>query len=305
MKKFKDLPIALVGINADGEFTSHPSLKDESGKPDQKKIYQHFVDEGGSWRSFYQKEYEELLPKLRPEDSFTFGSIPLFYVLDKNGVIRDFQVGGGEDGRLTKTVSVAQGLLREMGHDANFVSDEELLTAKLQKNTGFYSSLVQSRIARGVLPGEASLQESLFNGESVAASKKIIERINAIEFQTLSTLRYSSANRMLRDLLRSSDDSETLHEQAWVAVDLIKNGIGVHPELQHLAKEALSKAMRLAPEDANIVDSLAQLTFYGDGNVEEAIRLEEKALELDEDNDSYKKFLETAKQKLAESEGSK
>ena len=61
--------------------------------------------------------------------------------------------------------------------------------------------------------------------------------------------------------------------------------------------EAAQKAHELAPEDPNIMDTMAE-AYYAAGDYEQAIFWENKALEIESDNGFYKKQLEKFKEAL-------
>jgi uncharacterized Ntn-hydrolase superfamily protein len=63
--------------------------------------------------------------------------------------------------------------------------------------------------------------------------------------------------------------------------------------------EAAKKAHALAPEDANIMDTVAE-AFYAAGNYEEAVRWETNALKIEPENTFFKKQLEKFRKALQE-----
>ena len=65
--------------------------------------------------------------------------------------------------------------------------------------------------------------------------------------------------------------------------------------------EAAKKAHALAPEDANITDTVAE-SFYAAGNYEEAVRWETNALKIEPENAFFKKQLEKFRKALFEKE---
>ncbi len=100
------------------------------------------------------------------------------------------------------------------------------------------------------------------------------------------------ALQIMDDFLAEEDDPELragmLNNFAWNLATEV-------PGYEERALELALQAIELSPDDHNIMDTLATCHFIN-GNREEAVRWEERALELDPDNEFYLQQLERFRQ---------
>jgi uncharacterized Ntn-hydrolase superfamily protein len=99
----------------------------------------------------------------------------------------------------------------------------------------------------------------------------------------LAQLEYSRAMKTLEEVIAENpDDPDMLNEVAWF---MVLRDINL-PK----AKELIDKALKIKPEDANILDTAA-LIYFKLGYKKKAIELEERAVKLDPENTYFKEML--------------
>jgi len=100
------------------------------------------------------------------------------------------------------------------------------------------------------------------------------------------------ALQIMEDFLAEEEDPELragmLNNFAWTLATEVSG-------YEERALELARQAIELSPEDPNIMDTLATCHFIN-GNREEAVMWEERALELDPDNEFYREQLERFRQ---------
>lgn len=136
--------------------------------------------------------------------------------------------------------------------------------------------------------------------EVVQADPKIESRLGGLKFNALAKMGdVDAAVKYGRKLIEETfkDDGPALNELAWAVVDpdAIKDA-KPDAKVLRVAVEAAKKANELTEsKDPNILDTFAQATFLS-GNIDEAIKLQEKAVKLNPQDAELKERLESLKQ---------
>ncbi|MFO0944031.1 MAG: hypothetical protein U0930_25120 [Pirellulales bacterium] len=100
----------------------------------------------------------------------------------------------------------------------------------------------------------------------------------------------TEAAKQMRDLIGKTKDAEGLNGLAWSVVEAAQEKEKVPAEVIAVAIEAAEKAVKLAPKDGAVLDTLAHLLELK-GDLDKAIELQKKAVELSPEVPQLKSYL--------------
>ncbi len=149
------------------------------------------------------------------------------------------------------------------------------------------SSVIEQKIGM-------SIREFLQDGDQESALEKLNEIIDESENDDVvaeaSKLRISflarfkmegAADAMQEFAKKNNDDSEKLNNMSWELYEL-HEALGVEMDVLKVCLKAAERAVKLAPEKGYILDTLAHLVYVVDEDLDRAIKLQKKAVELTE-----------------------
>lgn len=258
VKNFKNLPVALVGINAD---------------EDRKETLKRFQEDGNTWRSFHVgRDWNAKLPREAQTNA-----IPRFWVLDQHGNVRAAGVGMAWDDMIGK----AEELLDEMGFDVELFpqkgSEQDQISNSNEPrfNQLIIQSAVQSLMAREGLLDDTTL--SSLNPHATAEDQ-ISQSLHVVRILCEKLLDSPRILSLLHDGLHRINDANQLHDLGWLMSSLNEKGVTFSDDENRIIKQILEKAIRLSPKSSDILDSMARFCFHAEKDTREAIRWQEKAL---------------------------
>lgn len=241
----------------------------------------------------------------------TFAELTAGYCLTTDpdqSVYRDYMEASGEGGIPTAFIVGKDGIIEWIGHPMEMDEPlEQVVDGKWDRKK--YLKQLEERKAI-----EAGLQEvfAFIQSEKPAkALKKIDELIGSatdpelkaglagIKITILIDSDPSEAAKQMRDLIGKTKEAEGLNSLAWSVVEAAQEKEDVPKEIIAVAIEAAEKAVKLAPKDGAVLDTLAHL-FELKGDLDRAIELQKKAVELSPEVPQLKSYLKQLQSDKAE-----
>jgi len=241
----------------------------------------------------------------------TFGELTAAYSLATDpdqSVYKAYMEASGEGGIPTAFIVGKQGLIEWIGHPLEL--DEPLMqVVNDQWDRDAYLKLraQQREIEQAVTEVYSKLQE----GEVDSGLKMLEDLIHkyqetdmhmglqALRLDLLVQIDPEKAAVGLRNAVADIDDPQVLNGLAWSIVEVDNEGESEIPDdLLTSAVAVAEKAVKLAPEDGSILDTLSHLVHM-QGNIDRAIELQTKAVQLAPEMEELKEYLNALKKEKA------
>jgi thiol-disulfide isomerase/thioredoxin len=236
---------------------------------------------------------EEFLDKpVRGEDEMTYRELTSNYCLTADpdrSVHDDYMRAPGQNEIPTAFLVGKTGLIEWIGHPMDGLDkvvgqvlgdewDREVFAVAFRRKQELRT--LQSRLSSLMRRGNTDeaiqlLDEAIENHEDEAT----LQSLKRVRARILVTSGGEGAADAMRQLAFETDNAELLNQMAWSVVQRHDAGEEVSDELVTAAADATRKALDLAPQAGHIMDTLAHLE-YMQGNLDKAIELSEKAVEL-------------------------
>ena len=224
-------------------------------------------------------------------------------------VQQDYLNSAGQNRIPTAFIVGKTGLIEWIGHPLDkmdealgrvIADDWNRETFALQFKAKQEEEALLSRLGRKLQQGDVDeVIGELTTAIEGATDPAIVARLSATRARVRITTGAAGAAGDLTSLTEESDNASQLNEMAWAVVQLKQVGTQVSDELVNAAMKAARRATELRPEAGEFVESLAHLEHLC-GNLDQAINLAEKAIELNgEQSPQINKFLEELKKKKA------
>jgi thiol-disulfide isomerase/thioredoxin len=255
-----------------------------------------------------QKPSSSSDPEAAEKNEMTFRELTSAYSLTTDpdlSVYKDYMDAAGEEGIPTAFIVGKQGIIEWIGHPMELDQPlESILNDQWDREQFIAERAEQMAIQQAVM----KVYEMLQQGETDSAIAKLTELIQGsknpdlvmalrmMQLELLIQIDPSKATSMLRDTLSAEEDAQVLNAMAWSIFELnqMQEGQGMDAELLRLAIQTAEKAVRLAPEDGAILDTLAHLVHIS-GDLDRAIEIQTKAVKLAPGIEQLQEFLDQLK----------
>ena len=258
-----------------------------------------------------QADIDESNASTEPK-KITFRELTSAYSLTTDpdqSVYSDYMEASGEGGIPTAFIVGKQGLIEWIGHPMEldeplaqvvegkwdrdaFMKERAQQAAIQQAIMEVYEELQNGKVEKGLQKLDALIQEH--KGTELAAG------LLAMRIQLLVQIDPSKAAAGLKDAAAEITDPQLLNGIAWSIVEYDEEGgVELSDDLLAAAVGVARKAVSLAPEDGAILDTLSHLV-YMQGDVDQAIKLQTKAVELAPEIEELTEFLESLKKEKAD-----
>ena len=255
VKKFKDLPIQILGINLD---------------PDREKAQARCEKDGITWPSLHV-DWDEIT-------EITGSGIPQFFLLDANGIVRFQTTGGGGNFQVT-FMKEAEKLLKEMGHSADLVShataEKSVFNYKPYLATG--SSRILDRIKNNGKLDDSFLKELVPQNWHPGNQQEILSLLKSMRCLMTVQMDHPDSRDYLRSLLEDGDSS-SLNTTAWELFKFSEE-FSLGDDVTETCLEISKKGCTL-DETASSLDTYAHWLSRFEYEIDAAIKLEERAIQI-------------------------
>ncbi len=241
----------------------------------------------------------------------TFAELTAGYCLTTDpdqSVYRDYMEASGEGGIPTAFIVGKDGVIEWIGHPMEMDDPlEQIVEGKWDRKK--YLKQLEERKAV-----EAGLQEvfAFMQSEKPEKALKKIDELIAmasdpdlraalagIKISILIDTNPTEAAKQMRDLISKTKEAEGLNALAWSIVEASQEKENVPKEIVDVAIEAAEKAVKLAPKDGAVLDTLAHLVELK-GDLDKAIEIQKKAVELSPEVSQLKSYLKQLQSDKAE-----
>ena len=284
--------------------------------PHISEIQQQHADKGFQVISVSREDLEtveEFLERdVRGEDEMTYRDLTKTYCLttDPDGSVHaDYMKAAGQNGIPTAFLVGKSGHVEWIGHPMRMdpvieqvLNDEWdreafAVTFKAQQQM----QMLQSQLG-ALMRQEKSDEAIALLDEAIGKmeDESMIKSLTMMRSQILITSGAEGAAEAMRTLTRETNNATLLNQMAWSVVEMQEAGKDVRDNLVAAAAEAARKGIDLDPQAGHIIDTLAHLV-YMQGDLDEAIKLTERAVELSGDEfPEIGEFLEKLKKEKAD-----
>lgn len=241
----------------------------------------------------------------------TFRELTATYCLTTDpdqSVYTDYMIAAKQSGIPTAFIVGKDGVVEWIGHPMEMDEPlEQVLEGKWDRQK--YIKLQEERQAietgmREVFAlierdrGEAALKK-LDELIALASDPGIKARIGGMKIQVMMETNPEEAAKQLTDLIRKTQDVQALSMLSWQVVEMsMSDNSEVPAGLLNAAILAAEKAVKLAPKDGVILDTLSHL-MHIQGNLDKAIELQKRAIELAPEVKELKGFLDQLEKEKA------
>lgn len=223
-------------------------------------------------------------------------------------VYNDYMVASGEGGIPTAFIVGKQGLIEWIGHPMELDDPlEQVVEDKWDREAYLKNRAQQASIEQAIM----EVYEELQNGKIDKGLKKLDTLIQdhkgtelsvglrALRIQLFMQIDPAKAAKELNDVAAEIADAQVLNGIAWSIVEYDEEGESeLSDDLLAAAVTVAEKAVSLAPEDGAVLDTLSHLV-YMQGDLDRAIKLQTKAIELAPEIEELKEFLESLQKEKA------
>lgn len=223
-------------------------------------------------------------------------------------VYRDYMEAAGEGGIPTAFIVGKDGVIEWIGHPMEM--DEPL--AKVVEGKWDRQAYIKERQERKMLEEELQkISVMMENGKPEDALKRIEELqtkvtnpefkafLEGIRVQLMVMTNPAEAAKQMKALIEKTNEAAALNALGWQIVEMSMQGQNVPKELIETGMIAAEKAVKLEPKDGAILDTLAHLVELK-GDLDKAIQLQKKAVELAPEMRELKAYLKQLEDKKAE-----
>jgi thiol-disulfide isomerase/thioredoxin len=241
----------------------------------------------------------------------TFGELTSAYSLATDpdqSVYKDYMEASGENGIPTAFIVGKQGIIEWIGHPMELDDPLSQVVEDRWDRQAYIKLRAQQReLEEAVMQVYTKVQEG-----DVEAGLKMLEDLiqksqgtevqmglQALRLDLLVQVDPEKAAVELKAAASKIADPNVLNGLAWSIVEQDnEGGTEVPDELLAAAVQVAEKAVELAPEDGAVLDTLSHLV-YMQGQIDRAIELQTKAVQLAPDMEEIKEFLEALKKEKA------
>jgi thiol-disulfide isomerase/thioredoxin len=250
--------------------------------------------------------------RVNEDSAISFAELTSAYSLTTDpdrSVHTEYMEAAGEDGIPTAFIVGKKGEVEWIGHPMEIDEPLKKIVADQWDRKQFIEErAAQKEIEKSIMEVYELLQagkldQGLMQLDKLIKSgsnKELTAGLRMMQLELLIQIDPLRAVGVLKDALETLDDPQVLNAMAWSVVELTQDDEGqeLEPELLKLAIETAEKSVRLAPKDGLVLDTLSHLVHMN-GELDRAIQLQTKAVELAPEIDQVKEFLEELKQEKA------
>jgi thiol-disulfide isomerase/thioredoxin len=218
---------------------------------------------------------------------------------------KDYMEAAGQSGIPSAFIVGKDGFIEWIGHPMELDEPLQLVVDGKWDRAEFLKKLQEQRKFEQAI-------EDIFNdqqaGRSSQALKKLDNLIEATEdveiksslgrfkFQLLMESNPTAAAELLKELIAKTEELESLKSLAWQVVELAETDQTAAPKsLIEAALLAAEKAVKVSPKNGSAHDTLAHLVYLN-GDIDKAIEIQKKAVELAPDVEPLKSFMKRLEQ---------
>lgn len=283
VKKLEGFPVELVGVNNDKDAAA---------------THERCLKENISWRSFHVAGWED--GRL---DRLNINGIPQFYLIDQNGIVQQETTGGILEIK-SKLIPQIESLLSEMGHDVSLLDDKERAEVQTEKRRSRVRRLALSQIKDRLIQRQSLADDylvSLLPDDDDDLPQGITEELKRFLIKPAVLLEHDDAVLLVEELVANSNNSYELNDIAWLIVQ-VNAAIGLNQPLLEQASYAIEKALSISPDDPGYIDTAAHLARDFERDIDKAIGLQKRALQLANDKELPESTIEQLQATLKEFE---
>lgn len=239
---------------------------------------------------------------VRGEDELSYRELTSAYCLTSDlddSTSRDYMEAAGQNGIPTAFIVGKSGLIEWTGHPMSMDKPLQEIVAgswdreayKLEMKKKMELQAAREAAMRKVQVAMQEVDQKLTAGDDAGALETLGEVIANDEFKPLRP-RLIKVRAQLAVAMKGpeavqafeagvealKESPQSLNELAWAAVETSANGDKVQPELLAAAMNAAQTALKVAPKDASVLDTVAHL-FQLQGDLDQAIAAQERAVE--------------------------
>lgn len=268
--------------------------------PHISEMQQEYADKGFQVVSVSTEDLEtveEFLERtVKGDDGRTYRDLTSTYCLttDPDGSVQeDYMEAAQQNGIPTAFLVGKSGHVEWIGHpmdkldsviekvlDDDWDREEFAVAFKARQD----AKALQTKLTRLMRQGKMDEALEVLN-EAIEKSddESAVKPLKRMRAQVLIMTGAEDAGDAMRELTSNTDSPQVLNQMAWAVVEMKNGGQDINEDLIKAATAAAEKAIELDPKAGHIMDTLAHLVHM-QGDLDRAIELEEKAVELSGDD---------------------
>ena len=256
VKKLQGLPVQILGINLD---------------TDAKETHERCVKEGVTWPSFSGK-WDKF------SDALYNSSIPQFYLVDSNGIVR-FEISGGGSNFEVKFMRKVEELLAEMGHEIELVDPNAKAEAEKVSSVTIRraSGEVFDRFKRGESVDQQFLKSLTPKGLGPERSDEFLVEMLRVRSNLAMSSNHSQTHKFIREF-SEIENAERLDAFAWACYGFSQQ-FDIDKETSEACLDLSQRAVKLDPSYSPLETCAHWLAAFPE-RIDEAIEMQEKAIQL-------------------------
>lgn len=224
-------------------------------------------------------------------------------------VYKDYMEAAGEGGIPTAFIVGKDGVIEWIGHPMEMDGPLEQIVDGKWDRAKYIKQRKERQAIEEALPEVFAFMESkkydkafkkLDELIAMASDPELATGLGGLKIQMMIDAKPEEAAKMLKELVAKSNEVQALNALAWQVVESSAEKEKELPkELINAAVEAAEKAVKLAPKDGAVLDTLTHLVHL-QGDLDKAIDLQKKAIALAPEMNELKSFLKQLQDEKAE-----